>query len=131
MNRKTKPNTNGNLFQSLLLLLLASISGTISPHHFHSRHVDYTRGRLSHTHARTHIHTNSYKLLLLLLLRKLQCFAASSAIRGYWLRLLYNHMQHFLRLAPLLLLPEVVTVAVVVAATSGNQSSAFLGEAST
>lgn len=56
----------------------------------------------------------------------------SSAIRGYWLRLLYNHMQHFLRLAPLLLLPEVATVAiVVVAATNGNQSSAFLGEAST
>lgn len=59
----------------------------------------------------------------------------SSAIRGYWLRLLYNHMQHFLRLAPLLLLlPEVSTVAVVVVVvtiTSGNQSSAFLGEAST
>lgn len=58
----------------------------------------------------------------------------SSAIRGYWLRLLYNHMQHFLRLAPLLLLlPEVATVAVVVVVTvtSGNQSSAFLGEAST
>lgn len=47
MSRKTKPNTNGNLFHSsllLLLLLLASISGTISPHLFHSRHVDYTKG---------------------------------------------------------------------------------------
>lgn len=56
------------------------------------------------------------------------------SILAYWLRLLYNHMQHFLRLAPLLLLllSEVAIVIVVVAvATNCNQSSAFFGEAST
>lgn len=55
------------------------------------------------------------------------------SILAYWLRLLYNHMQHFLRLAPLLLLllSEVAIVIVVAVATNCNQSSAFFGEAST
>lgn len=129
MNRKTKPNMNGNLFQLLLLLLLllllTSTSGTISPQSLSL--VTYTIQIRTHTLT----FTQTYKLLLLL--RKLFCSNRLSAFRtrGYWLRLLYNHMQHFLRLAPLLLLLEVATVVVVFVATSCNQSSAFLGEAST
>lgn len=117
---------NGNLFQSMLPLLLASISGTISPYLFHSSRRLYKFDTRSHSHKLTSCCCcccESY------------CSNQLSAFRGYWLRLLYNHMQHFLRLASLLLLlPEVasvVAVVVVVVATSCNQSSAFLGEAST